>query len=197
MSIALLLVGGGALAAATDGFRAFTTETARRLAARTDPIVVPDVALENEMGAQFTFTDLRGKWLLVDFIYTRCPTICGILGIEFAQLEQHLREPIAQGKVQLVSISFDPTRDSTAQLAAYLTRFRRQGPGWEAARPLTGDGLRQLTTAFGITAIPDRYGGFTHNASIHLVDPTGRLVEIFDFGDVERIRTTVLQKLQS
>ncbi|HEY5489975.1 MAG TPA: SCO family protein [Gemmatimonadaceae bacterium] len=197
VSIAVLLAGGVALAAATDGFRAFTTETARRVSVRSHPIVIPAVALENQSGARFTFTDLRGKWLLVDFIYTQCPTFCGRLGGDFAQLEQQLRDPIAQGKVQLLSVTFDPTRDSPAQLAAYLGRFWSPGMGWQAARPLTADGLQQITAAFGITVIPDQLGGFTHNAAIHLVDPEGRLVDIFDLGDLAHIRKTVLRKLRS
>ena len=59
--------------------------------------------------------------------------------------------------------------------------------GWQAARPLTPDGLQQLTAAFGITVIADQLGGYTHNAAIHLVDPEGRLVDIFDLGDLNPI----------
>jgi protein SCO1/2 len=195
-SAALLVAGGVALAAATDRFQAFTTETARRVAVRRQPADLPAVTLETQSGARLTLADLRGKWLLVDFIYTRCPTFCTLLGGDFAQLEQQLAAPIAQGKVQLLSISFDPTQDPPAQLAAYLKRFGRQDMGWLAARPLTADGLRSLTAAFGVTIIRDRLGGYTHNAAIHLVDPEGRLVDIFDLGDLPEIRGTVLRKLR-
>ena len=194
-SAALLLVGGVALAAATNGFQAFTTETARRVAVRSRPAELLPVALESQSGARFMLADLRGKWLLVDFIYTRCPTFCAVLGGDFAQLERQLAGPIAQGRVQLLSISFDPTRDLPAQLAAYLGRFRSRDKGWQAARPLTADGLQSVTAEFGITVIPDRLGGYTHNAAIHLVDREGRLVDIFDLGDVDRIRETVLRSL--
>jgi protein SCO1/2 len=153
------------------------------------------VALESQSGARFTLADLRGTWLLVDFIYTRCPTFCTALGGDFARLERKLVGPIARGKVQLLSISFDPTQDTPAQLAAYLGRFRGRSIGWQAARPVSVDGLRQITTAFGVTVIPDQLGGYTHNAAIHLVDPEGRLVDIFDLGDVDRIRDTVLRNL--
>ena len=198
-SAALLLAGGVALAAATDGFQAFTTETARRVAVRRQPADLPAVTLENQSGARFTFADLRGKWLLVDFVYTRCPTFCTVLGGDFAQLERQLAGPIAQGKVQFLSISFDPAHDAPADLAAYLARFRGggpgPGPGWQAARPVTGVGLRRLTAAFGITVIPDHRGGYTHNAAIHLVDPEGRMVDIFDLGHLEQIRGTILRRL--
>jgi protein SCO1/2 len=193
---ALLLAGGVALAAATDGFQAFTTETARRVAVRRQPADLPAVALENQSGARFTLADLRGKWLLVDFIYTRCPSFCTVLGGDFAQLARQLTDPIAQGRVQLLSISFDPTQDPPAQLAAYLKRFWGQDMGWQAARPLTADGLQSLTAAFGVTFIQDRLGGYTHNAAIHLVDPEGRLVDIFDLGDQDHVRGTILRKLR-
>lgn len=195
VSATLLLAGGGALAAATDGFQAFTTEAARRVAVRRRPVELSAVALESQSGARFTLADLRGTWLLVDFIYTRCPTFCAVLGGDFARLERQLADPIAQGRVRLLSISFDPTRDPPAQLAAYLGRFRSRDDGWQAARPLTASGLRSLTAEFGITVIPDRLGGYTHNAAIHLVDPEGRLVDIFDPGDVDRTRETVLRNL--
>jgi protein SCO1/2 len=194
-SAALLLAGGVALAAATNGLQALTTETARRVAVRSRPAELPAVALESQSGVPFTLADLRGTWLLVDFIYTRCPTFCTALGGDFARLERQLADPIARGEVQLLSISFDPTQDTPAQLAAYLERFRGRDMGWQAARPLTDDGLRQITAAFGVTVIPDQLGGYTHNAAIHLVDPEGRLVDIFDLGDVDRIRDTVLRNL--
>ena len=195
-SAALLVAGGVALAAATDRFQAFTTETARRVAVRRQPADLPAVTLETQSGARLTLADLRGKWLLVDFIYTRCPTFCTLLGGDFAELEQQLADPIAQGKVQLLSISFDPTQDPPAQLAAYLKRFRGQDIGWLAARPLTADGLQSLTAAFGVTIIRDRLGGYTHNAAIHLVDPEGRLVDIFDLGDLDQIRGAILRNLR-
>src|SRR6476661_3197396 len=87
-SVTLLVAGGVALAAATSGFQAFTTETARRVAVRTRPVELPAAALESQSGARFTLADLRGTWLLVDFIYTRCPTFCTTLGGDFARLER-------------------------------------------------------------------------------------------------------------
>lgn len=196
LSVTVLLAGGGALSAATDGFQAFTTETARRVSVRRHPVDLPAVALENQAGSRFTLADLRGSWLLVDFIYTRCPTFCTALGGDFAQLERQLAGPVVRGQVRLLSVSFDPTHDPPAELAAYVRRFRGRDGGWQAARPLTDDGLQQLTAAFGITVIPDRLGGYTHNAAIHLVDPAGRLVDIFDLGEVDRIRETILRKVQ-
>jgi len=197
LTVGLLLTGAAGLARATDGFHAFTTETARRVAARRHPVPVPTVPLENQAGVPLTLADFHGQWLLVDFIYTRCLTLCMTLGGDFAQLERQLAAPIAQGKLALLSISFDPTHDGPTELAAYLVRFRGSGLAWQAARPRTAEGLTQLTRAFGVTVIPDGMGGYTHNAAILLVNPAGELVDIFDVGQVELVKAAVLRRLTS
>ncbi|HWG69972.1 MAG TPA: SCO family protein [Steroidobacteraceae bacterium] len=184
-SLALLLAGAAAFSAATDGFRAFTTESARRIAAREHPADIPDITLQTQSGERIHLADFRGKWLLVDFIYTRCLTYCSALGGEFAQLQERLAAPLAQGRAQLLSISFDPAHDTPAELAAYRQRFRDPGSGWLAARPVTTGGLGRLERAFGITVIPDGLGGYTHNAAVHVVDPRGRLVAIVGMNDPE------------
>jgi protein SCO1 len=195
LSIALIVAGGGVLCATTDHLRAFTSEAARRIAVRQHPIAVPSVAFETQSGARSDFANLRGKWLLVDFIYTRCPTYCVALGSEFAQLQDRLAGPLGKGTVELVSISFDPAHDKPRALAAYLQRAHSRGAGWVAARPIDSDGLDALERAFGITVIPDGLGGYAHNAAIHVVDPQGRLIEIVDPGQSDLAARTVLQKL--
>ena len=194
-SLVVLLSGGVALSTATDQFRAFTTEGARRIAVREHPVAIPPVTLETETGARLDLTAVRGRWLLIDFIYTRCPTYCTTLGSEFAQLQSRLVVPLTHHKLQLISISFDPEHDTPPRLAAYLQRFHTSGSEWIAARPVNQDGLDTLEERFGITVIPDSFGGYTHNAAIHLVDPHGRLVEIFDMGNPGLVSQAVLQRL--
>jgi protein SCO1/2 len=194
VSIALLLVGGVVLYAATDGLRAFTSEAARRIAVRQHPVEVPAVTLETQTGAHIDITSLRGKWLLIDFIYTRCPTYCVALGSEFAQLQDRLAGSVREGAVELLSISFDPAHDTPRALASYLTRAKSRGAGWVAARPVDSGGLDELERAFGITVIADGLGGYTHNAAIHVVDPQGRLIEIVDPGQSRAALRRILQK---
>lgn len=186
-SAALVLAGAALLAGATDGFHAFTSEAARRVAVHERPVAVPPVALETQAGDRINLAGLRGKWLLVDFIYTRCQTLCLSLGSEFARLEDELAGPIAAGRVRLLSISFDPSHDSPRELAAYLERNRHRGNGWLAARPTNETGLVELKRRFGVTVVRDGLGGYTHNAAIHLVDPQGRIVEILDFGEQQSL----------
>ncbi|MFI4920196.1 MAG: SCO family protein [Gammaproteobacteria bacterium] len=191
-SLILLVAGGVALAAATDGFQAFTSETARRLDVRRHPRPVPPTLLETQSGSEVNLADFRGKWLLVDFIYTRCPGYCSILGGEFAQLQTALARPLAQGRVVLLSISFDRDHDAPEQLSDYLRRFGDQRDGWFAVRPMDTAGLNDLEHIFGVTVIPDTQGGYIHNAAIEIVDPQGHLMDIEDMGDPAHLSQVLL-----
>lgn len=182
-SLLILAAGVATLSWATDGFRALTTETARRIEVREHPRAVPGVALQMADGRPVRFDALRGRWLLVDFIYTRCVTYCATQGGDFARLQDRLAAPIARDQVMLVSISFDPAHDDPARLAGYQRHAGDRGAGWIAARPMDAAGLAALTRVFGVTVVPDSRGGFVHNAAIAVVDPEGRLVAIFDWDD--------------
>ena len=58
---------------------------------------------------------------------------------------------------------------------------------WSLARVQDAAELKHLLTVFGIVVIPDEFGGFTHNAAIHLVDRDGRLARIFDQDDIDAV----------
>jgi protein SCO1 len=194
-SAVALAAGIAALAVATQGFSAFTTETARRLAVSRHPVPVPPVLVQNQTGARFSLSALRGRWVIVDFVYTRCEDQCEVLDANFARLETLLAKPIAAGRLRLLSISFDAVRDTPAELAAYLQRFDGHSPGWQVARPTEAADLERLEQTFGITVIPDDGGGYTHNSAILVVDPRERLVEILDWRDPERAARQIRKKL--
>jgi protein SCO1/2 len=185
------------LSLATDGFSAFTTEAARRIDVREHPRAVPDVTLQTASGQHIDFASLRGRWLLVDFIYTRCMTYCSVQGGAFARLQDRLAAPIARDKVALLSISFDREHDDPERLADYQRRFGDRGVGWLAARPVDAAGLAALHRVFGVTAVPDGLGGFVHNAAIAVVDPRGRLVAIMDWDDPRAAARFVTARLGS
>lgn len=194
VSLILFIAGVAVLAAATDRFQAFTTESARRIAVLRNPPQVPAIALETHSGARINLADFHGRWLLVDFIYTRCMSYCLVLGGEFAQLQDLLAEPLAQDKVRLLSISFDPAHDNPERLTKYLHDFGSRGDGWTAARPLNEQDLARLEKVFGVTVVRSPLG-FVHNAAIEIVDPRGRLVKILDMGDPKRVAAVVLEGL--
>jgi len=188
--IALCLLGAlgvGLLHAATDGFRALTSETARRLAVAAEARPVPDVGVRDQSGAVLSLGETDGRLRVVNFIYTRCPDVCLALGDALQQLQRDLPAERLGRDVLLLSISFDPAHDSPERMAAYA-RWFRAGEGWRVLRPEDAEGLDALLETFGVVVIPDGQGGFEHNAALHLVDREGRLVHITDLEDVAGMR---------
>jgi protein SCO1 len=178
----VICAAGGALAwRGTDGFRAFTTEQARRLAIARRPRALPVVALDDQNGQPFTLASYRGAPLAVDFIYTQCVSVCTRLSASFERLDRAERARAAGGgnRLRLLTITFDP-RDTPEQLRAYASRYRADGRDWRFARVHDARELSSLLGAFGITVIPDGRGDFQHNAAVHVVDAEGRLARVLD-----------------
>lgn len=191
-ALAVTVLGIATLAWGTDGFRAFTDEGARRLAVHTSPRPLPAVTLQDQTGRRFGLDELRGRLLAVEFIYVNCPSVCRALGQAFQRVRDALPASVPGRELVLLSISFDPERDRPARLADYAARYGADAEAWRVARVEDPDELRALLRSFGIVVIPDGFGGFEHNAALHLVDRDGRLVRIEDhdrpLAFVERIR---------
>ena len=185
-STIVLVAGLYAIYAVTDGLRAFSLESARRLSALRSPAALPDPLLELADGRRTSLME-PGRILLVDFIYTRCTTYCRALGSTYAQLQSRLAAEIGAGQVRLVSISFDPAHDDPVALQNYRNRYAADGFGWNLARPLSTRDLERLLRAFGVVVIDDGLGGLTHNAAVHVVDGNGRLAAILDLDDLDGV----------
>lgn len=193
---ALVCAAGFALThAATDGFEAYTMESARRLRALRAPAPLPDLALDFVDGRRTPLSRVPEPVLLVDFIYTQCPTYCTVLGSVYAQLQQRLAGEIASGAVRLVSMTFDPTRDGVNELRAYRARYSREPAGWSVAAPASAGDLRRWLDAFGVVVIADELGGYTHNAAMHVVGPRRTLIAIHDLDDIEGTVKTIRRTL--
>ncbi|MDT3670933.1 MAG: SCO family protein [Aromatoleum sp.] len=179
----------------TDGFSAYTAEAARRADILRSPRPVPTVVLEDQDGRRFSLEDYRGRLLAVEFIYTRCMTVCRSLGLAFRQIREAVPPEALERDFALLSISFDPERDDPASLKAYGRNFGADGEHWRLARVRDAGELAALLAAFGVVVISDRFGGFEHNAAIHLVGRDGRLVEISDLDEPLAFAGKVREKL--
>lgn len=179
-AVALVLLAGSAILwQATDGLRALTSEQARRLSIAARPRAIPDVALQDQDGHRFRLADYVGRTLVVDFIYTHCATLCQSMGATFRQLAQRLATP----DVAFLSISFDTARDTPAALGEYARWHHADGARWRIARPVDPQGLRALLETFDVVVIPDGFGGYQHNASVHVIDAAGRLARVLDYDE--------------
>ena len=197
LASALLLALGVVLSwQATLGFQAFTWERYRQLRVARQPIAMPALQLQDQNGRLFTPADLKGQIVLVNFIYTRCATLCTASGAIYSHLLAALNQGARQGQVRLVSISLDPDYDTPERLRAYIARYtRQQDARWLASRPLNKQDGQALLSRLGVVSIPDGMGGIKHNAAVHLLDQAGRVVQISGETDYARILQAVDQRL--
>lgn len=184
---AVLVAGSTVLWQATDGLRAFTADGARRVAVSQSPRVLPAALLEDQDGRRLRLADYAGDVVLVDFIYTRCPTICTRMTDTLREVAAALPRRASGNPVHLLSISFDPDHDTPAALRDYAVAQGADPRSWRFARVSDTGQLKTLLDAFGIVALPDGAGGFVHNAAVHVVDAEGRLAAILDYDDAAGI----------
>lgn len=179
-SLVICAAGAALVARGTDGFRALTSEQARRNVIARAPRAIPVTALEDQDGRFFTLGEYRGRAVAVDFVYTLCRSICTLSSAGFQRLDRAERSRHADGRrLQLVTISFDP-RDTPARLREYASHYGADGHEWRFARVRDAGDLTQLLNAFGIVVIPAPGGDFQHNAAMHLLDASGRLARVLD-----------------
>jgi protein SCO1 len=129
---------------------------------------IPDVLLTDQDNQSVHFhSDLvKGKIVVMNFIFTSCTTVCSPMGATFAALQRRLGD---RPGVVLISVSIDPVTDTPARLKSWSQRFHA-GPGWTLVTgPRTE--VERLLKSFGVYS-PNR---FTH-APIALVgsDASGR-----------------------
>jgi len=181
-SLAICVAGGALLSRGTDGFRALTSEEARRRAIAASPRAVPVVELEDQDGRAFTLAHYRGRPVVVDFIYTGCGSVCPLLSDAFRRLN---RAPVVVGgdarPLQFLSVTFD-SLDTPARLREYASHYEADGDSWRFARVRSARDLAPLLESFGVVVISDGRGGFQHNAAMHVVDERGRLTRVLDLG---------------
>lgn len=127
-------------------------------------------------GREVTMADYKGKWLLVYFGYTFCPDVCPTT---LTQIGGALKSLGAQAKrVQVVFITVDPVRDSSAVMARYLKAFdpRIQGLRGDA------DAIEAAARSFHVYYRARSLGGgqyaIDHSSYVYVFDPTGRFVEL-------------------
>lgn len=191
--LCVTLAASTALALATDGLRAFTTEGVRQREVAATPIRLQALRTVGIDGSPVPLGDPQ-RVTLLNFVYTRCTTICRVLGSEFQQLQTEIRSRGLQDRVRLLTVSFDPEHDTSTELAAYARQQRADPALWQFATLADAADLPALLGNFGIVVIPDGLGGFEHNAAIHVVDQQGWLVRIVDSSNPEEALATALEQ---
>ena len=132
---------------------------------------VANFALTDQLGHRFQFADARGKLVVVNFIYTKCPDLCPLLSAKFASMQRSLEQQ-RQTDYLLLSITTDPARDDVKTLKSYAALFKTDDRRWLF---LTGqkESLAKIWKDFGVSVRKAPDGEVQHTALTTVIDRQG------------------------
>ena len=140
----------------------------------------PAVELVDSAGRPFALASLKGKAVVVGFAYTTCNGSCPMTTSAMDRARRALREAgLWGGRVEFVTITLDPIRDTPEALASYARAYRADPKAWHF---LTGSPaeVARVHAAWDMWARPLPSGVIDHPSRIFLVDPKGHRREIYD-----------------
>src|SRR5277367_1060878 len=140
--------------------------------------VLTDTKLVDQNGNSVALSSLKGKPLVVDFIYTSCPGPCLMETAKFANVALRLG-PDLGSKVTLVSISVDPEHDGPKQLLDYSRQQGADEKGWYFLTGGPGD-VDQALAGFKLSRQIEPDGSVGHLVNMMLIGPDGRLVREYN-----------------
>ncbi|MDB6170581.1 MAG: electron transport protein SCO1/SenC [Verrucomicrobia bacterium] len=140
---------------------------------------IPDFALYDQEGKVVSSGRFRGKQVMLNFIYSRCPvaTMCPAATMKM-MATQKLAHAAGVPDLELVSITLDPGYDTPAVLKEYAAE---RGIDTSNFSLLTGpeSAIKDLLAQFGIIA--DFQGNLlNHTLATVLVNENGRIIHRAD-----------------
>jgi len=142
--------------------------------ARGPAETMPPFALVDQSGAAVTSDGLRGRVLVVSFVFTTCRDACPLITAQLARVQARARAEKLDARVRFVSITLDPATDTPEALRRYAAAYGIDLASWHL---LTGapDDVTRVIRAFGLATVAgDR---IAHGSLVVLVDAEGRIAE--------------------
>jgi protein SCO1 len=128
--------------------------------------LVPKFSFVESKGQKFELEDLKGKMNIIDFFFTTCRGPCPLMSNEMGKLYSYYQ---STDKVQFVSISVDPKRDSLSVLREYAEKHGVNDNRWNFVNGDIDEIKRLSEEGFKLGAdFPDM-----HNTNFILVDQNG------------------------
>ena len=147
---------------------------------------VDDFTLINQNGNVITQENYKDKIYVVDFFFTRCPSICPIMTDNLVKVQNQF---INDNKVMLLSLSVTPYIDSVSVLKKYAQDKGVKDNKWNIT---TGDKkhIYNLARKSYFAVIEQGDGGlqdFIHTPNFILVDTNKQIRGVYDGTDDEAV----------
>ena len=135
---------------------------------------VPDFTLMDQARQRVAFSSLAGKVVAVNFIYTRCalPQFCLRVSNNFGVLQKRFQKELGRDLV-LLTVTFDPERDTPEVLAEYASQWKADPKTWHFLTGAVPD-VRKVCAMFGVDFFPDE-GLLNHSLRTVVIDRSGTI----------------------
>ncbi len=147
---------------------------------------VPEFAYINQDSVMVHSDDLKGKIWIADFFFSHCPSICPPMTSNMKRLNLNTKD--LESKVQFLSFSIDPDRDTPTRLREYIKTYGIEANNWYF---FTGneEETHLLAKEFfnGAERDEDADGGFGHTSYFAIVDTNGYVRGIYDGTDAGQV----------
>ncbi len=145
----------------------------------------PAFKLTDQDGQPFDSARLRGRVALVSFVYTTCGGVCPATTHKLYRVQEALKQAgLWNDRVQFVSITLDPERDTSGVLKNYATTYDADTAAWHFLTGPPAD-IQEVIHAWGMWARRNDEGVLDHPSRIFLVDANGRQREIYSLEFLE------------
>lgn len=148
---------------------------------------IPNLEVTPQNGTPVHFYDdlVKGKIVIISFIYTSCTDICPLTTARMAMLEDKLGDLVGRD-VFLLSMTVDPEHDTPQRMKEYADTFGA-GPGWSFVTG-TPENVRAINYKFGERS---QVLSEHRNEIVLGNDATGEWQRDNLFGDIDRLAMTV------
>lgn len=162
----------------THGFQAFTSFSAARLDAGPLPRPSPPLPVVDESGKRWDVAAAGPQYRLVQAMYLRCPDVCPVAMAKLGRVSRDLKADIPH-RLRVVSLSID--RDSPEMLRQ-MWEAHGSPEGWSMAS-LTDADIERTLAKLGVWMFRRPDGLINHGLDVYLVDPGGRVIDVFSPDD--------------
>ena len=137
----------------------------------------PPFALEDAEGRAVSLDDLRGKVVVLHFVYTSCPDVCPLHAERIAEIQEMVIQTPMRELVQFVTITTDPEHDTAEVMQDYGAAHGLDPANWmflTSAPDQPEDATRNLAERFGHKFTRTEDGYQIHGVVTHVIDRDGR-----------------------
>jgi len=151
---------------------------------------VADFVLTNQNGKTITEDNFEDKIYVADFFFTRCQTICPVMAVNMAELQEYFKN---DEEIKFLSHSVTPIMDSVPTLRAYATKKGAIDGKWEIT---TGDKkhIYDLARKSYFAVLDEGDGGdqdFIHTEQFILIDKKKQIRGFYDGTDKNEMKRII------